>query len=65
VTANERPVRTVGQVAAALFTTDLHALELMQLLEIACLAEEAHGGWRATEDAWRSYPRPQPKKRAA
>jgi hypothetical protein len=62
-----RPVRTVSQLAAALDLTDRRAAELLTMLEMLALAEQAHGGYRATRYAWTTYPRPPAKeaKRAA
>jgi hypothetical protein len=64
---SERPVRTVSMLAAALDVTERRAAELLMMLEMLGLAEQAHGGFRATAEAWQRYPRPKPKeaKRAA
>jgi hypothetical protein len=67
MTPDARPIRTVSQVAAALVVPDRRAAELLRILEMAGLAEEAQGGYRATMAAWMHYPRPPAKeaKRAA
>jgi hypothetical protein len=51
---NERPIRTVSQLAAALAVTDARAELLLTTLELMGVAE-AGGGYRATDHAWQKY----------
>jgi hypothetical protein len=56
--SEQRPIRTVSQLAAALRVTDSRAELLLLTLEFMRVAERAGNGYRATEDAWKTYPRP-------
>ena len=53
-----RPIKTISQIAAALNVEDARAELLLTTLEFMGIAERAHGGYRATLDAWEKYPRP-------
>lgn len=59
---SERPIRSAAQVAAATGIRDERAEELLFALWVLRLVEPVGGGYRATETAWATYPRPKPKQ---